>query len=130
MTEPLIFIFTVAIKEGRLEDYKAYLPRLVEFIDANEPRLIAFEAYLTDDGTEVANVFVHPDADSEDLHMQVAGDKVKEGYEFLDFTKMSIEVYGRPSETVLDGLKEFAASGTTVSIKAHHLGGFTRSNIG
>jgi hypothetical protein len=37
MTEPLIFIFTVAIKEGRLEDYKAYLPRLVEFIDANEP---------------------------------------------------------------------------------------------
>jgi hypothetical protein len=106
------------------------MPGLVEFVDANEPRLIAFESYLTDDGTEVANVFVHPDADSEDFHMQVAGDKVKGGYEFLDFTKMSIEVYGRPSDTVLDGLTQFAAAGTTVSIKAHHFGGFTRSNIG
>jgi hypothetical protein len=36
---------------------------LSDFIEANEPRLIAFNEYVSDDGTEVGVVQVRPDTD-------------------------------------------------------------------
>jgi len=36
---------------------------LSDFIEANEPRLIAFNEYVIDDGTEVGAVQVRPDTD-------------------------------------------------------------------
>ena len=36
-----------------------------------EPRVIAFNIYVNDEGTEVTGVQVHPDAASMEFHMQV-----------------------------------------------------------
>lgn len=127
MSEPLIFIFNCAIKEGKIEEYKQFNREFVDFVEANEPRLIALEVYTNENDTETTYVFVHPDADSEDFHMQVAGDKLNEGHELIDFTKVSIEVFGTPSAAVLEQLRQMAGSGVPVSIKTHHIGGFTRS---
>ena len=126
MAEPLIFVFTYAIKEGKLEDYKEFNRAFVEFVEAKEPRLIGYEVYVNKEGTEATSVLVHPDADSEDFHMQVAGEKLRPGYAFMDATKMAIGVYGSPSDAVLEQLRQMAESGVPVSIKPHHLGGFTR----
>jgi hypothetical protein len=96
----LIFVFNLALQEGMLDDYKAYASELIDFIEKNERRLISFEVYANDEGTQATNVFVHPDAESEDFHMQVAADKINEGQQFLDFTRMTIDVYGKPSGAV------------------------------
>ena len=51
MPSPFIFIATNRLKPGRLERERARVPALVEFIEANEPRLIAFNEYANEFGT-------------------------------------------------------------------------------
>lgn len=127
MSGPFIFIATNRVKAGRLEDEKRRVPELCEFIKANEPRLISFNEYLSEDGTEVGVVQVHPDADSMAFHMEVVRERAERAYaETLDATT-SIQVYGTPSDTVLEMLRQAAGSGVPLSVKPHHLGGFTRS---
>jgi hypothetical protein len=56
--------------------------------------MIAFNAYATDDGTEVSVVQVHPDAESMMVHMQVVRQHITQAYaESLDATT-SMMVYG------------------------------------
>jgi hypothetical protein len=54
-----IFIATNRLKPGKFADERKRVPGLVDFVEANEPRLIAFNEYGNDDGTEVAVVQVH-----------------------------------------------------------------------
>jgi hypothetical protein len=56
------------------------LPDLIDFIQANEPRLIAFNEYADEDGTEVAVVQVHPDADSMVFHMNPIAERAASAY--------------------------------------------------
>ena len=56
------------------------MPRLIDFVQANEPRLIAFNEYANEDGTEVAVVQVHPDADSMAFHMEVIAERAAGAY--------------------------------------------------
>jgi hypothetical protein len=51
MARPFIFIATNKLKTGKLEAERRRVPGLVDFIEANEPRLIAFNEYANDDGT-------------------------------------------------------------------------------
>jgi hypothetical protein len=126
MSEPFIFIATNTLKPGRLEDEKKRVPELCAFIEANEPRLIAFHEYVNEDGTEVGVVQVHPDAASMELHMEVVRERAERAYaETLDATT-SIQVYGTPSARVLELLRRQATSGVSLTVKPYRLGGFTR----
>ena len=49
MSEPFIFIGTHTIREGKLEDFKKSCGELLEVVEANEPRLIAFNFYANED---------------------------------------------------------------------------------
>ena len=71
MSGPFIFIATNRLKPGKFGDERARVPGLVEFIEANELQLLAFNEYANERGTEVAVVEVHPDADSMAFHMEV-----------------------------------------------------------
>jgi hypothetical protein len=64
VTAPFILIATNRLKPGKLDHEKQRVPDLVDFIQANEPRLIALNQYANEEGTEVAAVQIHPDADS------------------------------------------------------------------
>ena len=64
MSEPFIVIYTYAVKEGKLEGFRQFLQELFEVLEANEPRLLAINAYVNEDGTEAAIVQVHLDAAS------------------------------------------------------------------
>src|ERR1700687_5768163 len=69
MSGPFIFIATNRLKTGKLEAERQRVPGLADFIEANEPRLMAFNDYVNDEGTEVAVEQVHPDTDSFEFHM-------------------------------------------------------------
>jgi hypothetical protein len=64
MAEPFIFIGTHTVKEGKLEDFKQHFQEFCAFIEENEPRLIHFALYISEDDKEVSVVQVHPDEDS------------------------------------------------------------------
>jgi hypothetical protein len=127
---PLIFIATNRLKAGQLERERERVPGLVEFIEANEPRLIAFNEYLSDAGDEVTVVQIHPDTASLEAHMEIVRERAQEAYaETLDAT-VRIQVFGRPTDAILEGLREQAGNGVELRVNGEHLGGFTRSPSG
>ena len=129
MDAPFIFIGTYRLREGKAEGFKEYLrsERFFEYIDSKEPRLLVFNGYLNAEGTEVTFVQVHPDAASMEFHMQVAREHIGRAYEeFLDPTGSSIQVYGKPSDAVLEMTRQFIGSGAPLDVKPQSLGGFTR----
>jgi hypothetical protein len=120
------FIATNRLRPGKFEDEKQRVPGLCDFIEANEPQLIAFNEYASEDGTEVGVVQIHRDAASMELHMAVVADRAARAYAQTLEATTSIQVYGDPSEAVLKMLQRQAGAGVPLTVKRYHLGGFTR----
>jgi hypothetical protein len=126
MSSPFIFIATNRLKPGAHEAERRRVPGLVEFIRAGEPRLLAFNEYMDAQRTEVTVVQVHPDAASMELHMGVVREPAAQAYsETLDATTR-IQVFGTPSDAVVQTLRAQAGAGVPLSVHPEHLGGFTR----
>jgi hypothetical protein len=120
--QPLVYVDVSAVREGALEDLKDAIAELVHFIEANEPQLLAYNVYLSDDGSQMTVVHVHAGPDSLDHHMDVAGPAFRRFEDLL--TMSSIRVYGEPSDEALGQLREKArllGSGD-VSVHRSHAG--------
>jgi hypothetical protein len=127
MPSPFIFIATNRLKPGALDRERARVPGLVEFIEANEPRLIAFNAYANEAGDEVTVVQVHPDAASMEAHMQIVAERALAAYaETLD-AKVRVRVFGRPTDAILEILQQQAGNGVEITVNGEHVDGFTHS---
>ena len=94
------------VREGALEELKPAMKELVDFVEANEPRIIAYNVYLSDDGTRMTVVHVHPDSESMEYHLEVAGPVFRRFVELV--TLSSIHIYGDPSDTALRQSREKA----------------------
>jgi len=128
MAGPFIFIATNRLKPGKVDAERHRVPGLVDFIEANEPRLIAFNEYVNDEGTEVAVVQVHPDAASFEFHMGAVRERASRAYEETLDATTGIQVFGAPTQGILEMLRRQAGDGVQYAVKQHHLGGFTRSS--
>src|SRR5258708_40193953 len=118
MSGPLIFIATNRLKEGRFDAERQRVPELVRFIEANEPRLIAFNEYVNDDRTEVTVVQVHPDAASMEYHMGVVAGHARQAYAQTLEATTGIQVFGAASGIMLRMLREQAGSALALSTYA------------
>jgi len=125
MAEAIVYVDTSEVREGALEDLKTGIKELVDFVAANEPRIIAYNVYLSDDGTQINVVHMHPDSASLEYHMEVAGPMFGTFADLVTLT--SIVIFGRPSEKVLRQLHEKARllGRGTVTVRELHAG-FTR----
>ncbi|TMG64847.1 MAG: hypothetical protein E6H86_07995 [Chloroflexi bacterium] len=128
MAGPFIFIATNRLKPGKVDAERHRVPGLVDFIAAHEPRLIAFNEYVNDEGTEVAVVQVHPDAASFEFHMGAVRERASRAYEETLDATTGIQVFGAPTQGILEMLRRQAGDGVQYTVKQHHLGGFTRSS--
>jgi hypothetical protein len=127
MSSPFIFIATNRLKAGQIDRERQRVPGLVAFIEANEPRLIAFNEYINEAGDEVTVVQVHPDTASMEAHMGIVRERAQQAYaETLDAT-VRVQVFGQPSEAILATLRLQAGNGVEISVNGEHLGGFIRS---
>jgi hypothetical protein len=117
-SEPIVYIDHSDVREGSLEELKAGVRRLVDFIDAREPQLISYGFYIDEAASKMTVVAVHPDSASLELHMDLGSAEFRKLAHLL--TLRSIECYGRPSEMALEQLRKKAATlgeaGTIVSI--------------
>ena len=125
MAEPLIFINTYKLKEGKLEDYKSAAREWFAWNEAEHPRMLHHEVYATEDAAEVTNIQVHPDADSMELQMQLVADVHGKWQEYIDWSTMSLLICGTPGESLVKRLQEIAGSGVPVSIRSP-VNGFSR----
>jgi hypothetical protein len=125
MPAPFIFIPTDRLTEGQLAAERDRAADLGSFIENTEPQLLAFNEYVNEDGTEVALLQIHPDAASMEFHIGVVAERAARAHtQTLDATT-SIQVYGEPSDAVLEMLGRQAGAGVPMTVKRHHLGGFT-----
>jgi hypothetical protein len=102
----ILYIDTSEVRGGALEELKRAIKGLVDFVQANEPRLIAYAVYFSDDGTRMTVVSLHPDSASLEYHMEIAGPLFRRFVELV--TLSSIHIYGEPSENVLQQSHEKA----------------------
>lgn len=125
MSDVIVYVDTSDVREGALEELKPAIKRLADFVEANEPRLIAYNVYFSDDGTGMTVLSMHPDSASLEYHMRVAGPHFRQFVELV--TLSSIRIYGEPSEKALKQAHEkarFLGRGTVVVLPLH--AGFTR----
>ena len=79
---------------------------LTEFVEANEPRLLAYNVYFSDDGARMTVLHINPDSASLEFHMKVAGPKFPPMGEFINM--LAIDVYGHPDDPLVDRLRQKA----------------------
>lgn len=125
MSDLILYVDTSEVREGALEELKPAIGELVGFVEAHEPQLIAYNVYLSDDGTRLTVVSVHPDSASLEYHMKVAGPLFRR---FVELVRLSsIHIYGEPSAKVLEQSHEKALLlGSGAVVVDPLLAGFTR----
>jgi hypothetical protein len=123
---PFIFIATNRLKAGALSAERHRVPGLVEFIEHNEPDMLAFNEYIDSARGEVTVVQIHRDAHGMEHHLDVIRDRAMAAYAETIETTVSILALGSPSPAVLAVLRRQAGAGVPITSFPEHLGGFTR----
>jgi len=71
VSAPIFYIDRSTIREGAREEVARGVENRVDFIQEEEPQLIAFDFYIDAEGRNMTVVSVHPDADSLTYHLEV-----------------------------------------------------------
>jgi quinol monooxygenase YgiN len=125
MSGLLIYVDTSDVREGAVEELRGAIKELVEFIDANEPQIVAYGVHLSDDEREMTVVHVHVDPASLEYHLDVAGPAFRKLADLI--TLSSIRIYGEPSERALTQLHDKARRLGRDDVAVHGLeAGFSR----
>lgn len=125
MSEPLIYVGTYTVKPGNRDEARGRLAELVDFVEMNEPRLIAFNTYLDREGTAVSIVQVHPDSASMEFHMQVNAKHFATAFDWLD-ASMSGQYFGPISDALAAELAKWDEAFVHLPV---HAAGFTRTTV-
>jgi len=128
MSEPIVFISSHRIKEGKLDGFKHVSREMVPLLEAAQPNTVLFQGYLNEEATGVTFVWVFPDADAMDLHFQGAEERAAKAYEFIQ--PQRFEIYGRPSDQVLAMMRREAGTGVGLVVKPQPMGGFIHLESG
>jgi len=82
------------LNEGQLENFLKVTGGLTAMVEANEPDTLAYEFYVSDDGTEAYAVSTFRDSEAFLAHESRAWDA---GYDEPDFGPLTAVVLGSPS---------------------------------
>lgn len=125
MSQPIVYVDTSTIREGRLQELEAAMQALAEFVEANVPRLIAYGFYLDADRTRMTVVAVHPDSASLEYHLDEGAAEFRKFAHLIELA--GIEVYGGVSDAVLERLHRKARMLGRGTVTVHDLyTGFSR----
>lgn len=127
-TDLLVYIDRSDIREGRLDDLRAGIVRLVEVIESREPQLISYGFHIDDLAGRMTVVAVHPDSASLELHLDVGREEFRKLGDMV--TLRQIEVYGPLSEQAREMLQQKAAMLGGGGVTVHErFAGFSRPTL-
>jgi len=96
MNGPIVYIDHSDVREGKIEELKAGVSRLVAFIKDREPQLISYGFYFDESGSRMSVVAIHPDSKSIETHLEVGTEEFRKLADCIVLRR--IEVHGRVSE--------------------------------
>lgn len=128
MAGPLIMISRAAVKTGQRETYEAHLREAIDMVRTEEPNMLGFHNYASEDATEVVTIQVHSGPDSLDRHLKLFNERLSErAYASVDVHE--IDIYGTPNPDTreyLEGLPERMPD-LSVRVLPTDAGGFLRA---
>lgn len=116
MAEPFIFINSYGIKPGKEEQYQQDFRQVAELVEAEDQAMLYFGHHMSEDGTVATTVQVHSHADNMAAHMNRVGDHIQKAMQYLDASSMSIQIFGSPTEALLEQMRQLAGSGVSVTV--------------
>ena len=128
MATPFIYVGTTSIKPGKLEEARKSCGELVDFVETNEPRMIAFHLFLDEEGSKLTVAQMHPDSASMEFHLQIAAKHFTTAFDYLG-AQLTEQYYGPMSETLAAELAKWEDPSVAVTRMPVHAGGFTRTNV-
>lgn len=121
----IAYLDTSEVRPGKLDELKEAMAGLAAFVEQNEPQILSYCVYFSEDGGTMKVMHLHSDLASLELHLKVAGAKFLPVAPLI--TMKSIEVFGRPSEDLLARLRAKARLLGTGSVTVHEVhAGFAR----
>ena len=126
MAEPIVYVDCSEIQAGKVEAVRELAVELVAFVKEREPQLLFYGFFFAEDERHMSVIALHPDSESMRLHLDVGGPGFRKFRDLITMT--GIDVYGRPSDTVLDQLRQKAEMlGAREGVAVHGLeSGFAR----
>jgi hypothetical protein len=104
ISAPILYIDTSDVHEGALDELKRASAELADFVERNEPWLLSYNVFFSDDDRRMSVVHLHIDPQSLDRHLEVAGPRFARFADLL--TISSLHIYGEPSEKALKQLRD------------------------
>ena len=125
MRDPIVFVDSSEIREGKIEELRRAVAELAEFVEANETGTISYQVFFGDGDRQMTVLQIHPDSESMERHMEVAGPVFAK---FADLLALrTIDIYGSPSEKVVEQLRRKAELLGTATVAVHERqAGFAR----
>lgn len=108
MSTPVSWNLRLSVIDGKLDDAKALMDEMVAATEADEPGALAYEWFLSEDGSTCHLYERYADSDATMVHMGNFTTKFMERFMGC-FTPTSIVVYGEPSDAVRGVLDGFGA---------------------
>ncbi len=129
MSRSIVIIDSSRIHEGKIEELKTAMNELAGFVEANEPKTIAYEVFFNMDRTQVTVFQVHPDSASAEFHMKVAGPVFRKFAALIKLLRT--DIYGEPTPELLERLWQKARMLGSEMVYVHELhAGFARFAVG
>ena len=130
MNEPIVYLSTWRIKDGKFAAYRSFYAELLSAIRELDEDVVAFYAFGNPEGTEITNVHVFPDVSTLERHMAVIREKMGlmpgELTSVLEVMEpLGVQVYGTPggqAAAMDQGMKD---DGVPFTGKERYLGGFS-----
>jgi quinol monooxygenase YgiN len=124
MSTEFIYTGTYQVRAGRFEDARKKLSEHTDFVEANEPRLIAFHVFTDEAAGRVSIVQVHRDPESMEFHMKLVAEHIESALDDYLGESVSTHVYGGAGAPIVNMIRQYDPDTTVVT---EHLAGFTRT---
>lgn len=128
MSGPLIMVTRSVVKPGQRKTYQAHLREAIEMVRAEEPRMVGFHSYASEDHTKVSTVQIHADGNSLDTHLKLFNERLSErAYAAVDVQQ--IDIFGEPNRDTREYLEALPERmpGLSVRVLPVDAGGFLRT---
>jgi quinol monooxygenase YgiN len=94
------------IHDGKLSEFKDVAARCKELVRVKDTGTLQYDWFLDESGTECVVREAYRDSDAAFEHMANLGDTLGE---LLTLSDMELEVYGTPSQALIDATAEMGA---------------------
>ncbi|GGO75530.1 antibiotic biosynthesis monooxygenase [Nonomuraea cavernae] len=122
MSEAFIFVSRHRAQEGKSADLPALAREYAAFVRSHEPDALGYHAFTSEDGTELTQIHLYPDAGAMDHHLKVAHEWI--GQAALSVETIAITVLGTPGPVLGEALRANEEAGVPVTVTPRPVAGF------